>query len=57
MNPFNNLSKKKFATYGAERGNAPALFTFDSVGHLRVASFFNFLNIKCYECSTTNSCS
>ena len=26
-------------------------FTFDSVGHLRVAFFFKFLNIKCNELS------
>lgn len=35
------------ATYGVGSGNAPAL-SFDSVGHLRVASL-NFLKVKSYE--------
>lgn len=29
----------------------PRRFTLNSVGHLRVAFSFNFLNIKCYELS------
>ena len=38
------------ATYGAGSGNAPALsLVDDSVGHLWVAYFYNFLKIINYE--------
>ncbi len=49
MNYRQNNTKQLTAIYGAVGGNSPTLFTFDSVGHLRIAFLLNSLKIKRYD--------
>lgn len=48
MNPFNKLPKRYLRPM-VRSAETPRRFTLNSVGHLRVAIFYNFLNIQCYE--------
>lgn len=48
-----NLTKspKRYLRPMVRSAETPRRFTRNSVGHLRVAFFFNFLKITCYELS------
>lgn len=50
MNPFNN-PLKRYLRPMVRSAETPRRFSFDSVGHLRVAFLFNFLKIKRNELS------
>lgn len=49
MNPFNNSLKRYLRPMVRSAETPRRLLTVNSVGHLRVASLFNFLKINSYE--------
>lgn len=48
MNPFNNISKRYLRPMVRSAETPRRLLTLKSVGHLRAAFLFNFLNFQCY---------